>query len=77
MVKAGKKLYVLVNEDSTESWLTREDAREAKKEGDLYLEVPLSTKQRSKLQSIIDNIITSAVSPQIDNIIQEGIINHV
>lgn len=60
-MKAGKKLYILVNETETASWLTREDAREAKQAGDLYLEVPLSKGERSKLQGIIDNLLSSAI----------------
>lgn len=72
-MKAGKKLYVLVNEKSTESWLTRDQARSARLPGDLYLEVNLTSKQRKKLQSIIDSLIASSI----DQTIQERIIDNV
>lgn len=64
-MKAGKKIYIIINDQETQSFLTRQDARDARVDGDLMLEVVLTSKQRKRLgniiQSVLDNLITDQV----------------
>lgn len=64
--KAGKKLYILVNKNETCSWLTREDARRAKRKGDLLLTITLSKSERKRLGGIIQEILDDVVTEQVN-----------
>lgn len=59
-VKVGKKVWVTIDEISTNTFLTRSEARANKAVDGILVEVPLSLVNQNKLQKLVNQLALSA-----------------